>query len=225
MIVFHNIWLCSCWMLHDVVKVLCPRPLFPDENICLLWARYMVYESGEPKQSDHSLVTKRNLLNCTVYQCYSLVIPTPFQKPQLNRGASGWAAVSDMICATDGACSSSTSTYGIVAFVICSGYLKPRGIFRTVRQWWCQGSLQLGCSTAPLNEELPAHNAYGFKVAMGEGLKGKLSDVINTVVVFHWLILDDEWNLSHWGWFTLGFFHHWNPGIMLLLLLGEPGKC
>lgn len=35
------------------------------------------------------------------------------------------------------------TTWGIVAFAHCWGYLKPRGICRTVLLWWCQGSLQL----------------------------------------------------------------------------------
>lgn len=37
----------------------------------------------------------------------------------------------------------SRSTWGIVAFVLGRGYLKPQGIYRTVLRWRCQGSLQL----------------------------------------------------------------------------------
>lgn len=65
-----------------------------------------------------------------------------------------------------------------MAFVLGEGYLKPQGIYRTVLQRWCQGSLQLrfmkeplplqgeDCAGLTLNEYFHGDNKRGLRDAV-----------------------------------------------------------
>lgn len=106
-------------------------------------------------------------------------------KVTLKRWSSRASSVSHKICATDGGCLSSASTWGIVIFVLGWGYLKPRGIYKTVQQWWCQGSLQL-CSVRDCHTTVRIvfftstdRMDYGLMVAMKQEWKEIMSHMIN----------------------------------------------